>query len=117
MSFLSLLSRHNKTLCDRIEYHYHNCSNISTPGCENITAQACKFDYDGSGIQYQVLAGSAFNNVYPAAGLLMGPLADFVSRKILLAVSLLLLSVFTGIIGFAAYYWQLVLLRMGVAIL
>ena len=77
----------------------------------------CKFDYDGSGSEYQVLAGPAFNNVYPAAGLIMGPLADFVSRKLLLAASLFFLSIFTGVIGFAAYYWQLVLLRMGVAIL
>lgn len=99
-------------------YEYHNCSNVtSTPGCENITQQACKYDYDGSGLDYQILAGSAFNNVYPLAGLFLGPLADFISRKILLAISLFLLSVFTGMIGFAAYYWQLVLLRMGVAIL
>lgn len=108
--------RHNRTLCLEIEYEYTNCSTPASV-CDNITTEACKFDYDGSGLDYQILAGSAFNNVYPVAGLIMGPLADFISRKLLLAGSLFMLSVFTGVIGFAAYYWELVLLRMGVAIL
>ena len=76
----------------------------------------CEWNYDGSGLEYQILAGPVFNNVYPAAGLILGPMADFVSRKLLLGICLFLLSVFTGIIGFAQTYWELVILRMLVAI-
>lgn len=77
----------------------------------------CVFTHDGSsGIDYQVLAGPVFNNVYPLAGILAGILADNFNRKILLAISLAFWSIATGVTGFATSYWMLVIFRVLLAI-
>ncbi len=84
-------------------------------GGENVTA--CMLGHDGSqGIQYQILAGPVFNNIYPLVGVLVGILADRFNRKILLGLSLLFWSLATGATGFAQNYWMIVVFRLLLAI-
>ena len=77
---------------------------------------ACKYDYDGTGLLYQLVAGPLFNNVYIVAGVFLGFAADLANRKVLLVISLVWWSVMTGLTGLTNEYWQLALLRFSVAI-
>ena len=77
---------------------------------------ACKYDYDGTGLLYQLVAGPLFNNIYIVAGVLLGFAADLANRKVLLVISLVWWSVMTGLTGLTQQYWQLALLRFSVAI-
>ncbi len=82
-----------------------------------INETACYWGYDGSlGTKYQVLAGAAFNNIYPITGLFMGILADRFNRKILLGICLLFWSLATGATGFATSYWMIVIFRLLLAV-
>ena len=78
--------------------------------------QACSIEYDGTGYQYQLVAGPAFDNIFAVSVIFMGVLADFHHTKTLLCVSLVMWSVLIGITGLVKEYWQLVLTRFGVAI-
>ena len=84
---------------------------------DNVTTEICAWDHDGSaGLEYQILAGPVFNNLYPLAGVVMGILADRFNRKIMLGISLLFWSIATGLTGFASSYWMLVIFRLLLAI-
>lgn len=86
-------------------------------GQGNVTIyDACEYDYDGTGLLYQLVAGPLFNNVYIVAGIFLGFAADLFNRKILLVISLVWWSVMTGLTGLTHEYWQLALLRFSVAI-
>ncbi|XP_078406376.1 MFS-type efflux pump MSMEG_3705-like isoform X1 [Cetorhinus maximus] len=94
------------------------CRNASTQdSClsllnENKT-QYCQWDYDGSGWEYQVIAGPVFILVYTFTGIFIGFVADSVNRKNFLSASLFLWSLMTLLMGFAKHYWQLAILRFG----
>ena len=77
---------------------------------------ACSYEYDGTGYQYQLVVGPAFDNIFAVSAIFMGMLADFRHTKIFLCISLVAWSVLIGITGFAKEYWQLVIARFGVAI-
>ena len=81
-----------------------------------VVENACKYDYDGTGVLYQLVAGPLFNNVYIIAGVFLGFAADLANRKVLLVISLIWWSVMTGLTGLTQQYWQLALLRFSVAI-
>ena len=86
-------------------------------GPKNVTVyDACEYDYDGTGLLYQLVAGPLFNNIYIVAGIFLGFAADLFNRKILLVISLVWWSVMTGLTGLTHKYWQLALLRFSVAI-
>ena len=76
----------------------------------------CVYNYDGTGFQYQLVAGPVFDNIYAVSAIFMGLLADFRHLKTFLFINLIIWSVLTGITGFVEEYWQLVLARFGVAI-
>ncbi|XP_065917102.1 MFS-type efflux pump MSMEG_3705-like isoform X2 [Dysidea avara] len=76
----------------------------------------CSYDYDGTGLLYQLVAGPLFNNVYIIAGVFLGFAADLANRKVLLVISLVWWSLMTGLTGLTQKYWQLALLRFAVAI-
>jgi len=83
----------------------------------NMTAyHPCIYNYDGTGFQYQLVAGPVFDNIYAVSAIFMGLLADFHHLKTFLFINLIIWSVLTGITGFVEEYWQLVLARFGVAI-
>ncbi|XP_007898355.2 protein spinster homolog 1 [Callorhinchus milii] len=76
----------------------------------------CKWDFNGNGWEYQVIAGPVFILIYTFMGVVMGFLADATNRKNLLSLSLFLWSLLTLLMGFAKRYWHLVLMRFGQAI-
>ena len=105
-------SRTNETTC-------LNYTQPLTPkGTNDLEdVHVCQWAHDGGkGIEYQVLAGPVFNNVYPFAGIFMGFLADNFNRKWMLALSLLFWSLASGLTGLATKYWMLVIFRMLLAI-
>uniref|UniRef100_UPI00398E9CB3 MFS-type efflux pump MSMEG_3705-like n=1 Tax=Pristiophorus japonicus TaxID=55135 RepID=UPI00398E9CB3 len=79
---------------------------------ENET-EYCQWDYDGTGWEYQVMAGPVFILVFTFTGIFVGFMADSVNRKNFLSASLFLWSLMTLLMGFAKQYWHLVLLRFG----
>merc|ERR1719431_2057652 len=81
--------------------------------CEDHTG--CEWLYSGQGWEYQILAGPAFIVVFTISGVIMGFLADRVSRPLLLSASVFVFSLSLILMGLSTKYWQLVVLRMGIA--
>lgn len=84
--------------------------------CLNITntagVPACTWDYNGQGLEYQILAGPIFILDYTFMGILVGFAADIFNRKNMLAVCLFFWSAMTSLTGLVTEYWQLVVLRV-----
>lgn len=81
-----------------------------------VSHPGCMWMYSGQGTEYQLLAGPAFIITFTISGVVMGFLADRVSRPKLLAGSMALLSVSCILMAFSSSYWQLLVLRMGTAL-
>ncbi|XP_064616663.1 MFS-type efflux pump MSMEG_3705-like [Liolophura sinensis] len=79
----------------------------------NTSLQVCKWDYDGQGFEYQIVAGPAFTAIYTFTGIFIAFAADVFNRKLLLAICLMFWSLMTLLTGFINSYWQLVILRFG----
>ncbi|KAK3087414.1 hypothetical protein FSP39_005573, partial [Pinctada imbricata] len=96
------------------------CNGTTAESCvailNNQTKHVCKWDYNGQGYDYQIVAGPVFILVYTFAGIFIGYVADKYNRKIMLAGCLIFWSVMTGITGFIDSYWQLVILRFGLGL-
>ncbi|XP_050414954.1 protein spinster homolog 1 [Patella vulgata] len=95
-----------------------SCKANTTENCALITnngsiEHVCKWDYLGSGFQYQLVAGPIFIVIYTFMGIFIGFLADRYNRKVLLAICLMFWSAMTLLTGFIGDYWQLVVLRLG----
>lgn len=104
--------RHNETFC---RYSYNVTFDYDT-GNHTFNGSICQWWWDGSGLLYQIVAGPVFNNLYILAGVFMGFLADYGSRKVWLVISLVFWSIITGVTGFVSQYWQIVILRALLAI-
>ncbi|XP_021341763.1 uncharacterized protein LOC110442462 isoform X2 [Mizuhopecten yessoensis] len=94
------------------------CENIiSQSNCtstlNNETSLVCKWDYNGQGLLYQIIAGPVFIVIFTFSGIFVGFMADKYNRKNLLAVCCIFWSVMTLLMGFVQDYWQLALLRFG----
>jgi len=89
------------------------CEKFTIESCH--THQGCELLETGQGIEYQILAGPTFVVVFTLSGILMGYLADKLSRPRLLSMAVILFSVCGGLMGFAQDYWHLLILRMGIA--
>ncbi|XP_018570259.1 uncharacterized protein LOC108910200 [Anoplophora glabripennis] len=72
----------------------------------------CEWNYNGLGLDYQILAGPSFIAVFTVVGVLMGFLADKFNRVKMLAVCTVIFGVAIILSGGVNEYWQLVLLRM-----
>jgi len=88
--------------------------------CQNT--EYCYWDYSGSGIEYQVLAGPGFIVAFTVANLITGLTSDriagyskYIGRHTLMALGVLVFSLSLLLMGVSTTYWQLVLLRMGIA--
>lgn len=77
------------------------------------------WDYTGTGIEYQVLAGPAFILVFTLSAIPMGLLASIpvIRRKYVLGAVIILWSLMTLLSGFTEAFWQLLLTRIGLGIL
>ncbi|XP_014480060.1 PREDICTED: D-xylose-proton symporter [Dinoponera quadriceps] len=75
----------------------------------------CEWNYNGLGLDYQILAGPSFIAVFTVAGVFLGIAADKYNRVRLLAVCTLVFSVAIILMGAVKEYWQLVILRMVLA--
>ncbi|KAK0079063.1 hypothetical protein PV325_001784 [Microctonus aethiopoides] len=75
----------------------------------------CEWNYNGLGLDYQILAGPSFIAVFTVVGVILGIIADKYNRVKLLAVCTLVFSIAIILMGAVKEYWQLVLLRMVLA--
>lgn len=96
------------------------CAEACITFCVNHTnktiCHVCSYEYDGTGYQYQLVAGPVFDNIFAVSAIVMGMLADLHHTKTFLCISILVWSVLIGMTGLVKEYWQLVLTRFGVAI-
>ena len=81
----------------------------------------CEWNYNGRGYEAQILAGPAWVAVFTITGLLVGFASDRIrkssfGRHRLMALGCFIFSICCLLMGLSQYYWQLVLLRMGIAI-
>ena len=100
--------------------------NKKKPSCNTITVnttngtwlQVCKYDYNGQGIEYQIVAGPAFILIFTFTGIFLSIFADrFQNRRVIILTGCLAWwSLMTVLTGFVNSYWQLLLLRIGLGI-
>ncbi|XP_058799466.1 putative metabolite transport protein HI_1104 [Phymastichus coffea] len=72
----------------------------------------CEWNYNGLGLDYQILAGPSFIAVFTIFGIILGIVADRFNRVRMLAICTLIFSIAIILMGSVKEYWQLVLLRM-----
>ncbi|XP_043268427.1 putative metabolite transport protein HI_1104 isoform X2 [Venturia canescens] len=72
----------------------------------------CEWNYNGLGLDYQILAGPSFIAVFTVMGVVLGIAADRYNRVRLLAICTIVFSIATILMGAVKEYWQLVILRM-----
>ncbi|XP_043196131.1 MFS-type efflux pump MSMEG_3705-like [Amphibalanus amphitrite] len=93
-----------------------NCTDRTT--CISLVdagnSAGCKWDYTGTGTEYDLLAGPIFVLVFTIAGVPLGIAADLYNRKLLLCGCLFVWSTCVVLTGLAEQYWQLAALRFGV---
>jgi len=77
----------------------------------NGTRSVCKWDHNGQGLEFEILAGPVFIVIYTLSGIPLSVLADFSNRRNLLVAGLALWSAMTLLTGFVQRYWQLVVTR------
>ncbi|KAL0273122.1 UNVERIFIED_CONTAM: hypothetical protein PYX00_005874 [Menopon gallinae] len=75
----------------------------------------CEWDYNGLGLDYQILAGPSFIAVFTIVGIFFGIVADRFNRIRMLAVCTAVFSVAILLMGAVTEYWHLVVLRMVLA--
>lgn len=86
--------------------------------CATLTlngSRYCEWNYNGLGIDYQVLAGPAFMAVFTVVGVILGVVADKFNRARILSVCTVVFVVAILLMGTVTEYWHLVLLRMVMA--
>jgi len=121
VKFGNLACYFNETFDDDENKTMQNfCEDQNETRCGNTNY--CYWDYSGSGIEYQILAGPAFIAVFTFSNLITGLTSDriagyskFIGRHTLMACGVIVFSISLFLMGFSNSYWQLVLLRMGIA--
>ncbi|KAK6625807.1 hypothetical protein RUM43_006106 [Polyplax serrata] len=72
----------------------------------------CEWEYNGLGLDYQILAGPSFIAVFTIMGIFFGIVADRWNRIRMLAICTIIFSVATILMGAVKEFWHLVILRM-----
>lgn len=75
----------------------------------------CEWNYNGLGLEYQLLAGPSFIAVFTVVGVVLGFAADRFNRVRLLTGCTLVFALAIVVQGTVQEYWQLILLRMVMA--
>ena len=82
----------------------------------NILAEPIKNDLKLHDWQIGLMGGIAFALFYTFVGIPVARLADTHNRRNIITVSLAIWSAMTAVCGLAANFWQLLLMRIGVAV-
>lgn len=82
----------------------------------SILLQPIKNEFHVSDAALGLLIGPAFAFFYSVLGVPMAMLADRMSRRNIVGVSLILFAVMTSVCGLVGRFWQLVIARMGTGI-
>lgn len=72
----------------------------------------CEWNFNGLGLDYQLLAGPSFILVFTIIGIVLGIVADKYNRVKMLSVCTLVFAVAIILQGTVENYWQLIVLRM-----
>lgn len=92
------------------------CEEITDPDmCHSLNftgEQYCEYNYNGLGLEYQLLAGPVFILVFTVVGVILGIAADKHNRAKMLFVCTLVFGIAIVLQGSVVNYWQLILLRM-----
>jgi len=72
----------------------------------------CEWNYNGLGLDYQLLAGPSFILIFTIMGIVMGVLADKYNRTRMLCICTIVFAVAIILQGSVTKYWHLVVLRM-----
>lgn len=75
----------------------------------------CEWNYNGLGLDYQLLAGPSFILVFTIMGIVLGIVADKFNRVKMLSFCTLVFAVAIILQGTVENYWQLIVLRMVMA--
>ncbi|KAB0790978.1 hypothetical protein PPYR_02778 [Photinus pyralis] len=94
----------------------HTANNSETCLSFNINGTYyCEWNYNGLGIDYQILAGPSFMAVFTIMGVILGFAADKFNRVRMLTICTVIFGVAIILCGIVKEYWHLVVLRMIVA--
>lgn len=104
-------------------FHRHllptQCADIPEEGkCLELHVNGtnyCEWNYNGLGLDYQLLAGPSFILVFTIMGIVLGIVADKFNRVKMLSFCTLVFAVAIILQGSVENYWQLILLRMVMA--
>lgn len=92
------------------------CSSVNESStCESLEINGtvyCEWNYNGLGLDYQILAGPSFIAVFTIVGVILGIAADKFHRVRMLSVCTVVFAIAMIVSGGVTEYWQLVLLRM-----
>jgi len=105
----------NYTYFDRNELPQQCSAVLDQDQCVKLDLNGtnyCEWNYNGLGIDYQILAGPTFILVFTIAGVFMGFAADKYHRVKLLTVCTLVFGVAILLQGTVKEYWHLVVLRI-----
>ncbi|KAG7205141.1 hypothetical protein KM043_005510 [Ampulex compressa] len=83
--------------------------------CESLELNGsyyCEWNYNGLGLDYQILAGPSFIAVFTVVGIILGIAADRYNRVKLLGTCTLIFGIAIALMGAVKEYWHLVILRM-----
>ncbi|CAL8071526.1 unnamed protein product [Orchesella dallaii] len=104
----------NSKLCNDIESEA-GCNSVLVDNGNGSKIQACNWDHNGLGTEYQILAGPSFMACFTVAGVMWGVIADRFNRVHLLGIATIAFSLAISGTAFATQYWHLVLFRMALA--
>ena len=92
-----------------------DCQDLKTQDvCD--AEQNCEWKYNGQGSDFQFLVGPAFIYTFSTSALIMGFALDKFNRPIIMSVGIMVFSVSCVLMGIANSFWQLIVLRMGIAL-
>ena len=95
-----------------------DCSSLTSAAACSAAGhnETCEWRYNGQGTDFQILVGPAFIYTFSAAALINGVALDTLNRPVIMGIGISLFSVSCILMGIADSFWQLVVLRMGIAL-
>eukprot|EP00091_Calanus_sinicus_P014436 TRINITY_DN3197_c0_g1_i1.p1 TRINITY_DN3197_c0_g1~~TRINITY_DN3197_c0_g1_i1.p1 ORF type:complete len:463 (-),score=120.15 TRINITY_DN3197_c0_g1_i1:123-1511(-) len=92
----------------------YDCKALETEEECDVTNREWK--YNGQGADFQYLVGPAFIYTFSTSALIMGFALDKFNRPIIMSVGIMVFSISCILMGISNSFWQLIVLRMGIAL-